>query len=151
MGHNRIGHSYRVVPIVGVERCSLSCFRLLVVQSELGEGQPSRPIILLVGYIGTKVLFHSGVHPFCLSVRFRMERRRHLRLHSQAYTQPLPEHTGKLSPSVRDYIVRKTVQPKDMRYKHVGHIGCGSGRPTQNKMTHLCQSIDYYPYGIESI
>lgn len=62
----------RFKPIQGEEGRDSYCLGHLAIASELSRGQLVNLVILQVGHIGSQVLFKDSVHPFGLSIRFRV-------------------------------------------------------------------------------
>ena len=62
----------RFKPIQGEEGRDSYCLRHLAIIGKFSRGQLVNLVILQVGHIGSQVLFKDSVHPFGLSIRFRV-------------------------------------------------------------------------------
>lgn len=62
----------RFKPIQGEEGRDSYYLRHLAITSKFSRGQLVNLVILQVGHIGLQVLFKDSVHPFSLSIRFRV-------------------------------------------------------------------------------
>jgi len=81
---------------------TLRLLRGSILCSKLSQGNRLYLIILLVIHKDQQILFHTGIHPFRLSIRLRVECCRHWSINPQATAYPAAECGGQLRPSVRN-------------------------------------------------
>jgi len=79
---------------------TLSCLRHPIICSKLSQRKPLNPIILLIIDEHPAVLFHTGIHSFCLAICLWMKSCQHLSINSQPTAHLLPQGWCKLWASI---------------------------------------------------
>src|SRR5580704_11196591 len=95
----------------------------------------------MVVAVNSKVLFEFLVDPFRLSICFRVVGCRHGTLNSHALEEVLREFGCELRSSVRDDLLRCSVESENMLYEKIGSLLGGDSRHARHKVCHLRKSI----------
>ena len=109
----------------------------MVVCRKLHQGEPGGPVVLSVRNVTSKVLFHDGIEPFCLSIGFWVVCRGEFGGDLEALTQVFPELRDELCAPITDDGVGEPMEFEDVPQKHVGDVhgrGYGSAR---NQVSHF--------------
>src|SRR5580698_5226620 len=91
--------------------------------------------------VNSKVLFEFLIDPFHLSICFRVVGCRHGTLDSHALEEVLREFGRKLRPSVRDDLLRCSVESEDVSYEKIGGLLEGDSCHAWHKVCHLRKSV----------
>jgi hypothetical protein len=73
MSFCEIGVQLQVTTTVNIGGGYTSSLRLIIVGGKLSQGEPRRPIMLLLGYIGTEILFKDIIDLFYSAISLRVK------------------------------------------------------------------------------
>ena len=132
----------RVITVVCEKWSHFRGFLPCIVVGKFSEGQPVRPVVLVVTAGNAEVSFQSLVHTFCLTVRLWMEGRRFSRVNLEDRGDGGPEMRRENGTSVRDDRVWEAVQSDDVGYEEAGEFRGVCSLGTSDEMGHLGHSID---------
>lgn len=115
----------------------------MVVCRELGHQQFALLVVLLIGHVRWKVLFHDSIDTFGLSIGLGMQHGGQAGLNLQHDTEIFPKTRNKLQSTIGNDSLWEAVQRPNIIEEHTGDVPRSHCFIASNEMPHLRQLINH--------